>query len=52
MKPQPKVAAGGAAGAVATIVVFVLGQAGVDVTPEVAAALATIISFAAGYLRA
>jgi putative flippase GtrA len=51
VKPQPKVAAGGIGGAVTIVLVFIAGQAGVDVPPEVAAALSTLASFAAGYLR-
>jgi hypothetical protein len=51
VKPQPKVAAAGIGGAVAVVAVFIAGQAGVDVPPEVAAALSTLASFAAGYLR-
>jgi hypothetical protein len=48
--PVRKVSAGGIAGALSIVLVFVLGSMGVDVTAEVAAALTTIISFAAGYL--
>jgi hypothetical protein len=33
------------------VIIFALGQAGVEVTPEVAAALATLVAFGAGYLR-
>lgn len=47
---HPKVAAGGLGGALAVIVIFVLGAfAHVSVTPEVAAAIATLFTFAAGY---
>lgn len=49
--PYPKVAAAGAAGALATILVFVLTAAGVDVPAEVGAALATVLAFAASYLK-
>lgn len=47
--PQPKVLAGGVAGAVTVLLVYVVGLAGVDVPPEVAAAVTTVITFAAGY---
>ena len=48
--PRPKVAAAGIGGAVTTIVIWLLNDmAGIEVTPEVAAALATIIAFVAGY---
>lgn len=49
MKPVPKVAAGGAAGAAAVLVVWVLSLFGVDMPAAAAAALATILAFAAGY---
>ena len=52
MKPDRKVAAAGVAGSVTTVVVWAAGQAGVVIPPEVAAAVATIIAFAAGYVRA
>lgn len=51
MKPQPKVAAGGVGGAVAIILVWALGYAGVDVTAEVAAAITSVISFAFAYIK-
>lgn len=46
-----KVAAGGVAGAVTIILVWLLNTAaGVDVPPEVASALTTVLSFAAGWI--
>lgn len=45
-----KVAAGGAAGAVTVVIVWLLGFANVDVPPEVASAFTTIITFGAGWL--
>lgn len=51
MKPQPKVAAAGIAGAVAVLVVWGASIAGLDVPPEVSAAFATVLSFAAGYIK-
>lgn len=51
MKPQPKVAAAGVGGAVTVLVVWVLGQAGMDVPAEIAAAISTVVGFAAGYLK-
>lgn len=48
---NPKVAAGGAAGAAVTVIVFVAGQLGLEVPPEVAAALVTLISTGAGYFK-
>lgn len=50
-KINPKVTAATLGGAVATIVVWVGAQVGVEVTPEVGAALATVLAFAAGYLK-
>jgi len=52
MKPYPKVRAAGIGGAVATIVVFVAAQAGVELPGDVGAAIATVVAFAAGYLKA
>jgi putative flippase GtrA len=46
---QRKVAAGGIAGAVTVIVVWVASLADVDVPPEVASAFTTLISVAVGY---
>jgi hypothetical protein len=46
--PTKKVAAAGIGGAVVTIAVAL----GLSLSPEVAAAVATIVSFALGYLKA
>lgn len=46
-----KVKAGSLAGAVSVLVVFFLNQVGVDVSSEVASALTTVLSFAAGYIK-
>lgn len=51
MKPTSKVAAGGVAGALTIILVYVLAEVGVDLPPEVASAVTTVISTAAAYLR-
>jgi hypothetical protein len=48
---HPKVAAAGLAGAAATVLIWIGELAGVEVTPEVAAAITTIVAFAAGYLK-
>lgn len=48
---EPKVKAGAEAGAATIVLVFVLGLLGVEVPPEVASALTTLIGFGAGYLR-
>lgn len=48
---DPKVATGGAAMAAATVIVFICGQFGLEIPGEVGAAIATLIGFAAGYLR-
>ena len=50
--PTRKVGVSGAVGAATTVVVILLGQLGVDVTPELAAALATLLMFVASYLVA
>lgn len=51
MTPQPKVQAAGAGGALAIVLVWLAGQFGVDVPPEVAAAFTTLLAFAAGWWR-
>lgn len=48
---NPKVAAGGTAGAVTVVLVWALAQAGVELPPEVASAFTTLIAFAAGWLK-
>lgn len=50
-KPQPKVVAGGVAGAASMVLVYTLGELGVSVPAEVASALTTLIAFAASYLK-
>ena len=47
--PTQKVAAAGIGGSLAIVLVYVIGQFGVDLPAEVAAAVATIVSFLAGY---
>jgi hypothetical protein len=49
--PSKKVSAAGAAGAATVLVVFIAGQFGLDVPPEAAAALTTLLATAAGYAR-
>ena len=51
MKPVPKVAAAGIGGAVATIVVYIAAQVGVEIPGDVGAAIATVVAFAAAYLK-
>lgn len=48
-KPVAKVTAGALAGAVTVILVWVAGLAGVEIPPEVASAITTVLSFIAGY---
>ena len=50
LQPQPKVVAGGIGGSVAIVLVWALGQAGVNMPPEVAAAVSAILGFVAAYL--
>lgn len=47
----PKVGAAGVGGAAAVLVVYLLSLAGIELTTEVSAALATVFAFAAGYLK-
>jgi hypothetical protein len=51
-KPVAKVQAGLLAGALTTIVIGIANWLGLEATPEIAAALTTLLSFAAGYLKA
>lgn len=48
--PTTKVTAGGAAGAVTVVLVYILGLFDLTVPGEVGSALTVIFSFAAGYL--
>jgi len=48
---HPKVAAGGIAGAVTVIVVFVADKLGLEIPAEVASALTVVLSFAAGFMK-
>jgi putative flippase GtrA len=50
-RPVPKVAAGAAAGAVTTLLVYVASIYGVAVPAEVAAAVATLLGFVAAYVK-
>lgn len=50
MAPTTKVAAGGAAGALTVLLVWILGLLEVTVPPEVASAITVIISFITSYL--
>jgi hypothetical protein len=47
---HPKVAAGGIAGAVTIILVYIASLLGLDVPSEVAQAFTVVLSFAAGWL--
>jgi uncharacterized membrane protein len=51
MNLNPKTAAAGIAGAVTLVIVFVLGQFGVEIPADVASAITVIIAFAAAYLK-
>lgn len=51
MNLNPKTAASGVVGCVTLVTVFVLGELGVDVPPDVAAAVTTILMFVAAYLK-
>jgi hypothetical protein len=52
MAPQPKVVAGGAAGAASVVIIFIASQFGLEIPGEVGAALAALISFGGAYLKA
>lgn len=51
LAPTSKVTAAGTAGAAALVLVWILGSFGVEVPPEVAAALTALIATAAGWLK-
>ncbi len=51
LRPTPKLQAVGAAGAATTVLVWASGLAGLQVPPEVAAAVAVLISTGAGYVK-
>ena len=50
-KPVPKVVAGGVAGAVTILLVYIASMLGLDVPPEVSSAFTVIVSAGAGYLK-
>lgn len=50
-RPVAKVAAAGTGGAAATVLIAIASQLGLDLPPEVAAAITTVLAFAAGYLK-
>jgi len=49
--PTAKMQAVGVAGAGAVVLVWVAGLLGIDMPPEVAAAIAVLLNFAAGYFK-
>ena len=49
--PEKKIAAAGIAGAIATCLVWLTGQFGVDMPADVGAAFASLICVGAGYLK-
>jgi hypothetical protein len=51
LTPTPKVAAAGAGGAASIVLIWVLSLIGVTLPAEVAAAIATLLAFGAGYLK-
>lgn len=51
MKPKPKVVAGGIAGAITGIIVWIAKELGLDIPPAVASYLTVAVSFAASWLK-
>lgn len=49
-KPNTKVAAGGLAGGLSMLVVWGIGATGIEVPPEIAAAVTTLVTFAVSYM--
>lgn len=50
-RPQPKVVAGGVAGATSIVLVYLLGEAGIVLPNEVAQAMTVLITFIGSYLK-
>lgn len=50
-KPTPKVAAAGATGAAAIVLIWLLAQFGIEMPGEVGAAVAVLLATGAGYLK-
>lgn len=50
LAPRRKVAAAGLGGAAAVLIVWVIGLFGVELPPEVAGAITTVVGFAVAYL--
>jgi hypothetical protein len=48
--PTNKVTAATAAGALSILLVYVLGEVGVEISTEAASAITTLLAFVAGYL--
>lgn len=48
---NPKVAAGGAAGAAAAVIAWTVSEFGIHMPPGIEAAVATLVGVAAGYLK-
>lgn len=48
---SPKVVAGGAVGAVAVVLIWVLGLVGLEVPPEVVVAVTVLLTVGASYLK-
>ncbi len=51
VKPTPKVTAAGAGGSAGVLLVAVANALGLDLPPEVAAAIVAVVSFVAGYVK-
>lgn len=49
-RPNNKVSAAAAGGAIAVVVLAVLSSFGIDATPELSAAIATLAAFGLGYI--
>lgn len=51
MNLNPKLTAAGLSGAIVVLLLFAADVAGVEVSPEVAAALTTVVAVVVGYFR-
>ena len=52
LKPEPKVVAGGTAGAATIILIYIVGLFGIEMPAEVGSAITVLISFVAAYVKA
>lgn len=50
-RPVPKIAAVGVSGAASTVLIAIANAAGLDLSPEMSAAIVLLATFGAGYIK-